>query len=500
MTTLEFAVAPADVPALSRFPCLHRIGRATAVQLLLHDTPSGELAGRALTACQEQGLWRIEALQPGPAPWPPATPTPVLAEAATPRLLDLDTATLVPIAAFNGHRRRYVVEGDVPVQLAVLSGALRGVAAELPVCRVTLHGPGPAVHACATAIARLIHLTVPRAGLGAQAVAVARGQDVPARHLGAPVVVPGQALTDSIALIVGQLLDVMLYWSGPACAGATPLAVHQMRVATRRLRSALSIFKHVAPCGPTTALAPALRDLATCLGSARDWDVFLGGTGAQIQTLFPDDRRVRTLLASAARHREGAYVALRAYLTGPVFRELEVALGCTAALRPWDDAQPVTQPSTQPAPQPGPSQPGPPQPGPLQQDTSVFATAILTRRHRRVQKAGRHIRTLPVVALHELRKDCKRLRYAAEFFQPLFPDKPGRKFIRKLAALQEELGMLNDGAVASGLMSHLGRIERSYAAGLVGGFVAANSEHLRSGIGEAWHRFRASPAFWHPPA
>ena len=484
MITLEFAVAPADLPALSRFPCLHRIGRVTAVQLLLHDTLSGELAGRALTACQEQGLWRIEALQPGPAPWPPATPTPVLAEAATPRLLDLDTATLVPVAAFNGQRRRYVIEGDAPVQLAILSGALRGVAAEQPVCRVTLHGPGPALHACATAIARLVHLTVPRAGLGAEAVAVARGQDVPARHLGAPVVVPGQMLTDSIALIIGQLLDVMLYWSGPACVGATPLAVHQMRVAIRRLRSAFSIFKHVAPCGPITALAPALRDLATCLGGARDWDVFLGGTGAQIQTLFPDDRRVRTLLASATRHRESAYVALSAFLTGPVFRELEVALACTAALRPWDDAQPAAQPG----------------PGPLQQDTSVFAAAILTRRHRRVQKAGRHIRTLPIVALHELRKDCKRLRYAAEFFQPLFPDKPGRKFIRKLAALQEELGMLNDGAVASGLMSHLGRVERGYAAGLVGGFVAANSEHLRSGINDAWRHFRASPAFWHPPA
>ncbi len=477
MSTLEFDVAPADAALL--LSTLTRVGRASAVEMLWHDTPAGLLADDTRTLCQAQGVWRIEALGPVAGSWPPASPTPILAEAASPRLLDLDPGAVVPIAAFTGHRRRFT--GPAPVSIAVLSGALRGVAAEQAVCRVTLDGPAEMLPAVAAGMAGRARLSVPRAGLGASAIAVARGQVPVPRHLGAPAVRPGQVLSDSIALIIGQLLDVMLHWSEPAAAGATPTGVHQMRVATRRLRSALSICKGVAPCD--AAIGPALRELATVLGAARDWDVFLGGTGAEIRDAFPDDRRVRTMLAAAARQRAAAYDRLRAYLASPAFRMLEIALGCTASLRPWD-----TLDAALPE--------GQNEPGPLQQDTALFASAVLNRRHRQVRRAGRGIRTLPIEALHALRKDCKRLRYAAEFFQALYSDKPGRRYVRALAALQEELGMLNDGAVAAGLMAHLGRTERGYAAGLVGGFVAGHAGQLRTGIGAAWDRFRRVPEFW----
>ena len=479
MSRLEFAVAPADSAALVRLSALQRVGRATPVQILWHDTPGGTLALQGRSVSSEYGLWRLEALGPAAASWPPATPTPILATASSPRLLDLDPAELAPIAAFTGQRRRYSVPLDTQtVTVAILSGALRGVATEQRVCRVSLEGPDAQLHAIAAQMAAGARISVPRAGLGAEAVAVARGQDVTPRHLGTPAMLPGRPLSDNIAVIVGQLLDVMLHWSGPASAGDTPMGVHQMRVATRRLRSAFSIFRDVAACDHTAALSPALRDLAAILGGARDWDVFLAGTGADVAAAFPGDRRVRTMLAAAARRRTAAYDSLRAYLISPAFRNLEVTLGCTAALRPWET---------------------PDDSGPLRQDTALFATTVLTRRHRRVRRAGRHINALPVEALHEMRKDCKRLRYAAEFFQPLFPVKPGRRYVRALAALQEELGALNDGAVAAGLMGHLGRTERSYAAGIVAGFVAANAGNQRAGIVSRWERFRANPEFWTLP-
>lgn len=479
MSRLEFAVAPADAATLVRLSALQRAGRAMPVQILWHDTAGVALALQGRSVSSECGLWRLEALGPAGAPWPPATPTPILATASSPQLLDLDPAELLPIAAFTGQRRRYSVPSDAEsVTVTILSGVLRGVATEQRVCRVLIEGPDAELHALMAQMVAGARISVPRAGLGAEAVAVARGQDVTPRYLGAPAVLPGQPLSENIALIVGQLLDVMLHWSGPASAGDTPMGVHQMRVATRRLRSALSIFQDVAACDRTAALSPALRDLAAILGDARDWDVFLAGTGADIAAAFPGDRRVRAMLAAAARRRTAAYNSLRAYMVSPAFRVLEVALGCTAALRPWetpDDA------------------------GPLRQDTALFAAAVLTRRHRRVRRAGRHIRTLPIEALHELRKDCKRLRYAAEFFQPLFPVKPGRRYVSALAALQEGLGALNDGAVAAELMGHLGRMGRSYAAGLVDGFVAANAVSLRAGIVSHWGRFRAYPEFWTLP-
>jgi CHAD domain-containing protein len=185
---------------------------------------------------------------------------------------------------------------------------------------------------------------------------------------------------------------------------------------------------------------------------------------------------VRALLSAAQRRRHAAYSELRAYLASPAFRRLEVELACACVLRPWDSES---------APDPL-----------LQQDTALFAAGALDHQLKRVRRAGRGLSTLPVEALHELRKDCKRLRYAAEFFLPLFPDKPARRFVKRLAALQEELGALNDGAVATGLMAHLGRAERSYAAGVVEGFVAASAAASRARIGQAWKRFRQAAPFW----
>ena len=115
---------------------------------------------------------------------------------------------------------------------------------------------------------------------------------------------------------------------------------------------------------------------------------------------------------------------------------------------------------------------------------------------KRVRKGGRGVAELPIPALHELRKDCKRLRYAAEFFAPSFPKGAVKSFTKQLAALQEELGALNDAAVASALMAQLGRAGRGYAGGIVEGWAGAAAGPARQRIRRAWKRFRAEPAFW----
>lgn len=113
-----------------------------------------------------------------------------------------------------------------------------------------------------------------------------------------------------------------------------------------------------------------------------------------------------------------------------------------------------------------------------------------------MRKAGRGIEELPVEALHELRKDCKKLRYTADFFASLFPARPARRYVKRLAALQEALGRLNDGAAVSALLAQLGRAERSFAGGLVEGFAAARAGPVREDAAAAWHRFRKVARFW----
>ena len=250
-----------------------------------------------------------------------------------------------------------------------------------------------------------------------------------------------------------------------------------MRVATRRLRSALSIFRAAAACPEVEPLSIALRETAAQLGAARDWDVFLAGTGAQVASMFPDERRLAALLAAGRRRRGTAYAGLRVHLNDPAFRQLTVSLACAAALRSWEGRDPA-------------------QDAILRADTEGFAANILARRLRRVRRDGRGLRHLPIPALHELRKDCKRLRYAAEFFQPLFPDKAARRFVRHLAALQEALGLLNDGAAAAGLLAQLGRTGQGYAAGLVNGVATAGAGAVRAEVRQAWHEFRHTDPFW----
>ncbi len=489
---LEFALNPDDLPRLMKAPTVTRAGRAAAVTLLWHDTPDGALAARALSLSEQRGRWKLEALRPTTGRlWPPGSLAPLLGEAAS--VASLHHALpedLAPVAAFRGRRMEFAIPPQCPasavaapddapaqpVQLTVLSGHLHGVAAEQPSCRITLRGDAALLKPLAVGLAGTVRLSVPRAGLAAAAVAVAQGHEPAPRHDGPPATTPGLHLSDNVAVLIGQLLDTMLHWSAGAGVGATPHPVHQMRVATRRLRSALAVLKRVAAFPDRAPLSAALRDTAARLGAARDWDVFLGGTAERIAAAFPGDPRVRAMLAAARRRRQAAYVELRAYLGSPAFRELEVGLACAAALRPWE-GESAADPR-------------------LQQDTALFAATALDHQLRRVRQAGRGLSDLPVEALHELRKACKRLRYTAEFFFPVFPAKPARRFIKQLARLQEELGMLNDGAVAGGLMARLGRAERSYAAGLVEGFVAAGAMASRAQIGHAWKRFRNTPAFW----
>ena len=489
--SLEFTLSPDDLPRLLKLPFLTRAGRTASVTTLWHDTADGALAARALSLSEQRGHWRLEALRPAPdRPWPPGSPAPLVAEGASPANLDPSLGGgLVPVAALQARRTEFVLRPPgpngpasepapaEPVRVLVLDGRARGITAEQPACRVALRGEPAQLRPAATELAGAVRLSVPRSGLAAFAAAVARGAGPEPRHLGAAAAAPGQTTSDSAALIIGQLLDAMLHWAASAGAGETPVPVHQMRVATRRLRSALAVLKHVADFPEREPLSAGLRAIATRLGAARDWDVFLGDTAERAQAAFPDDgRRFRALLAAARQRRQAAYVELRAHLAGAEFRELQIGLACASVLRPWEREE-----------TPDPR---------LHEDTAAFAAAALARQVKRVRHAGRDLAALPLPALHELRKDCKRLRYAAEFFLPLFPEKPARRFVKRLSALQEELGTLNDGATVAGLMVHLGRAGRSHAAGLMEGFAAAGVAAARARVGQAWKRFRRAEPFW----
>lgn len=490
---MDLVLPPPDAARLRRLPVLtqQRTGRpvSTVVELIWYDTDDGQLAGDGMALCARRvgrvRDWRLEWLRPAA----PGVAPPLLAEAATRDALGHDLPVrLLPVASCSG-RLLTVRLGDM-TELRMLDGRLRSAAAEHPVCRVSLHGAAPAVAALALALAGMVPLAAPHTSLPGEALVLA-GRTVPAP--------PGPNLTGDVpvgaafAAIIGHLAGVLLRLAPEAAADTGPEAVHQMRVALRRLRSAMRLFRRVIDATLLDDLKSDLKTLSQQLGPARDWDVFTAGTGRAVVACFPDDRAVARLLTVAQRRRTESYKALAAYLHGAGFHTLILRLGCLAAHRPWEQPHAPAE------------APGAPDAGAADADKRAaaiaapladFAGRSLSRQLAHVLRPGADLSALPAEALHALRIQGKRLRYAAEFFAPLYPSRPTRRFIRRLAVLQDCLGHLNDGTVAAHLMAELGGAGRGYAAGVVRGFVAAGRPDIHAGVDRAWRRFRRLPAFW----
>lgn len=483
--TLEFTLAPADLPALARLSALRRAGPGRPTRLIWYDDAEHSIAGHALSLLRDGPLWQLDRLAPdADHDWPACAPPPSVARADDPAVLvaadHVPLANIpfeiVPTSAFDGRRRAYDAGA---VAISVLHGVVRGVVETRPACRLTLTGPQADLAALLPTLAPLA-LSVPRASLAGEASAAARGTPVPARHLGAPALDGAISVGDGLAAVISHLLDVLLFWTDSFRRDRQSEAIHQARVATRRLRSALSLYRPVlyrpAACPELSAATAAVKRCADILGAARDWDVFLAGTGLALTAAKPGDPRIALLLRAANRQRDAGYAGLADYLASPAFRHLTIDLATAAALTPWQHT-----PAADPL---------------LVSPTAPFAASVLARRLKRVRQRARGLETLPITALHELRKDCKRLRYAAEFFAPAFPAKHTKPFLHRLAMLQEELGALNDAATAGLLLAQLGRAGRGYAGGVVDGIAAASASPARARIEANWKRFKRVDPFW----
>jgi CHAD domain-containing protein len=491
MLDIELTLPPDAAGRVTRLRQLAALktGRARnhPIRIVWHDTPKGDLlrSGRALA--EQRGHWRLEqvgAIGPG---WPPGAPSPVLAEAESADTLDPPPpAPLVPVAAFEGRAITLDLlrEGEA-VTLRVLDGVMRGVTAERRAARAVILGPEAAALALAALLAQDVGAAIPAAALGAAALAAAQASEPSARRLGPPALPPELSVGDAFAHVAGHLTDVMLHWGGQIAAESPELMpVHQMRVAMRRLRSALSLFAEAADPEALADIKEHLRGLAAVLGPARDWDVFCSQTGSAVGEAFAPEAQVKRLLTAAERLRGGHYQALRGHLRGPAYRVAMLRLAALPRRRDWIEQAPpelaaaLTERLAGPLPE--------------------FAAAKLDKRRKRMLQAGDDIEHLEPGALHEIRLLAKRMRYAAEFFAELWPGKAPRRFIRRLTVLQEALGVLNDGAVAAQLMAELGGsgADRAFAIGVVRGFVAGRGGAHRSEIAAAWRKFRRAQPFW----
>lgn len=199
-----------------------------------------------------------------------------------------------------------------------------------------------------------------------------------------------------------------------------PGALHQSRVALRRLRSLFSMFRPVLAGDRFEMFREELRAVSAILGEARDLDVFIDGRKGSLRGL------PKAKLLDA---RERAYDDVIRALAARRFGAMTIDLVEWIAIGPWlqADAALAVRPGAPLAP---------------------FAETSLDRYWRKVKRGGRKIKRLDDEARHELRIAGKKLRYGSEFFAALYQ---GRKmaaqrdtFVAALERLQADLGGLND--------------------------------------------------------
>jgi triphosphatase len=212
--------------------------------------------------------------------------------------------------------------------------------------------------------------------------------------------------------------------------------VHQMRIATRRLRVALRLFGHMLPRRQAKQLKHELRWFAHALGSVRDLDVHAEILHAYVQTLPAEQgqqlgdyelhlRRIRT----AARNELTALFGTERYEEFvATFTDVLDGAPSRAAVRRWKSFR-----------------------------ISDGAAEFLKRSRKRVFKLGRKLGAEAAAKdLHRLRIRAKRLRYELEFFLEVYPDLAQAAAATK--AIQDLLGACQDSYMAT---EHLAEYTRA---------------------------------------
>src|SRR5690349_8130308 len=251
-------------------------------------------------------------------------------------------------------------------------------------------------------------------------------------------------------------------------------SVHQMRVATRRLRATLRSFGMVIPRSATGKVAEELKWLGGLLGEARDGEVLPRHLLASLETV-----PVELLIGPVQARVQGHFAPLRATAREVVIEALDseryaVLLGDLDQLA--HDA------------------PRGPQAAASARDV---LPAAVHKAYRQAKRRMRRARQAPVgqardVALHEARKSARRARYAAEAARPA-SGKPARTFARQMKKVQSVAGDHQDTVIARrsarelGISAHLAG-ENAVTDGLLHEREHDQAERLQARVRTVWKK------------
>ena len=307
----------------------------------------------------------------------------------------------------------------------------------------------------------------------------------PAETFGPTSILPSDTIGEVALAVLRRHFAVFLAKEPGTRLGDDIEELHAMRVASRRLRAALSLFVDVLPAG-AVELRPELAWIAQTIGVVRDLDVQLEQLEEWIEALPELDRkplaRLQALLSEARAEARGEMLAA---FDSPRYGRFVRRFG--ALLR---GRRGVRTPAA-----------------------LAVAPDLVELRHASMRKAARRIGPgAPAARYHRLRIAGKRFRYALEFLADVYPGATD-PLVKRTVALQDLLGVHQDADVGALRLRRLAA-ERGVELGpptvFAMGEIAERYQHAMAGLqsrapaafarvdGKEWRRLRRALEYARP--
>jgi CHAD domain-containing protein len=291
--------------------------------------------------------------------------------------------------------------------------------------------------------------------------------DAPEPEIVLPRTGPRISIRDVVRFAIGSGAQRLVANDPVARIGSEPEAIHQARVATRRLRSDLKTLEPFLDRSAAARIRDELHWVGELLGSVRDADVLIERVEETGRTLHLADEARSTIVSELQRDRRRSHAELVGALSSRRYIGLVQALVDAAEAPPLADGVDGDR------------------------RARPRVRKLVHKSWRRVSRAVKRLEPEPDdAALHEIRKRAKRGRYAAELSATAIDEGAGR-LADRLADLQDVLGELQDAVVAEERLASLVRDERiTGEAAFAAGKLSCTIGQVGSGARDRW------PAAW----
>jgi inorganic triphosphatase YgiF len=501
-TELKLALPPSVAKSVFSVPALKRRGVAKPKSQRLvttyYDTPEKDLARRGVSLrIRQENDKRIQTVKAtgdagvaksrGEWEWPVERATPdlgLLKQAPVAKLLAgvsedrLEPAVVTDVVRTTQNLK---VDGDV-VEAALDLGSIKAGKAKEDIRELELElreGTPASLYRLALELNSEIPFDIEVESKAARGFRLKEGSPPQASKPSEMRLNSDEPAVEALRAIIEETLGHLLA-NQPAALAGDPEGVHQVRVAVRRVRSALRLFSPHLESHAKRLFEDELRHAGQTIGEARDWDVFCDEIMVKVSEA-PEARKFSEMMKPPAEaRRAAAHQTCVRQLQDPLFRALVLGLaawieeGRVDSGQVGDDA--------------------------LKRDIGEIAGNLLDRLDAKATKRGRAVRPDASPAeLHPLRKSLKKVRYSVEFLQSIFPPKRAKRFLRHLKKLQEALGKINDAAIATRLAEGLAsdkHLELAPSVAAISLNRGRAAQDAMKALAKKWQAYCDEPRFW----